>query len=355
MDVTAGDWAHSSNAGEVDITILICTRNRAPQLRNVLSSAAQMRVPEGLRWELVVVDNGSSDDTTDVSLSFADRLPIRVVREDVAGLSNARNRGVDEARGQYICWTDDDVLIDADWLSAYADAFARHPEAAVFGGRIIPVLEPPTPDWFARLADAWPLTTVLAKRNWDDAPVPLDFDSGLSPWGANFAVRTHEQRQVRYEPELGVSPHQKRLGEEAETIYRILKSGASGWSVPSAVVHHMIPPRRQSLSYVFEYFGSYGETVSFVEHAWPGRHHMATNSRELERIRRSPFMQSALIGLNAILFAATWMFGAKRRSLQFLMRSGFYVGVRKHTRLRTTRPLQSVPFEPASPSAARVS
>lgn len=308
-----------------DITVLICTRNRANQLKNVLTSAAAMRVPSGLRWEMVVVDNGSSDHTADVVQSFGDRLPVRVVREEAAGLSNARNRGVAEAQGRYICWTDDDVLIDEGWLAAYAEAFERHPEAAVFGGRITPVLESPTPAWFARLADEWPLTTLLAMRDFADV-IPLDFDDGVAPWGANFAVRAAEQRRVRYEPELGVSPHHRRVGEEAEVIHRILKSGATGWWVPGAVVRHIIPVQRQTLRYVYDYFRASGETIAFMERTWPGAHHQSANRRDLERLRGGRAILQAKAALNAAMFGACWLVGARRRSLHFLMRVGFYAG-----------------------------
>lgn len=309
----------------LDVTVVICTRNRASQLQNALASAAQMRIPDGLRWELVVVDNGSSDDTADVALSFADRLPVRVVREETAGLSNARNRGAAEARGRYICWTDDDVLIDSGWLAAYAAAFERHPEAAVFGGRINPVLEAPTPAWFARLANCWPLSTLLARRDFGEI-IPLDFEGGVAPWGANFAVRTAEQRRVRYEPSLGVSPNHRRVGEEAEVIYRILASGKRGWWTPDAVVNHIIPVKRQTLRYVYDYFGASGETVAYMEQTWPGDHHQSANHRDLARVRGGRARLYAKAMLNGALFGACWIIGAKRRSLQFLVQAGFYAG-----------------------------
>jgi len=310
----------------LDITVLICTRNRAGQLRNVLESAAGMDVPQGLRWELLLVDNGSSDNTAEVAMGFRPRLPIRVVREDSAGLSHARNRGVAEARGDYICWTDDDVLIDRAWLATYAAAFARHPEAAVFGGQIIPVLEEPTPRWFARFADQWPLTTLLAQRDYGDEAVPLSFQNAVVPWGANFAVRTAEQRTVSYEPGLGVSPLQKRVGEEAEAVFQMMKRGATGWWVPGARVRHIIPVKRQTWRYVYEYFLSYGETVAYMERAWPGAHHAAANRRDMARVNRS---LPSLYGRAAVcggLFAGAWLVGATRRALQFLMQMGVYVG-----------------------------
>jgi len=315
-----------TSAGRIDITVLICTRNRAAQLHNVLESAAAMDVPAGLRWELLVVDNGSSDDTAQVAMSFHPRLPIRVAREDTAGLSHARNRGVAEARGTYICWTDDDVLIDRRWLAAYAAAFARHPDAAIFGGEIVPVLEAPTPRWFARVADQWPLTTVLARRDHGDQPIPLSFEDAVVPWGANFAVRAAEQRTVGYEPDLGVSPLQHRVGEEAEAVFQMMKRGATGWWVPDARVRHIIPVKRQTWRYVYDFFLSCGETAAYMERAWPGAHHIAVNAREMTRVRFSLTGLWVRAFLFGILFLAARLIGSTRRALQFLTLVGFYVG-----------------------------
>lgn len=310
----------------VDITVIICTRNRALQLSGGLTSVANLRPPKELRWEVLVVDNGSSDNTAEVAASFEDRLPIRIVREEAAGLSHARNLGVAEAAGTYICWTDDDVLVDPNWLAAYAAAFARHPEAAVFGGEIIPVLQPPTPKWFSRLADQWPLTTLLAKRNYGDKAIPLDFDRGVIPWGANFAVRTAEQRRVLYEPALGVSPLQRRVGEEAEVMFQIMKAGAVGWWTPEAKVRHIIPVKRQTLRYVYEFYLSCGETAAYMERVWPGAHHMASSKREMDRVTGSVFSLYARAAVSGLLFAATWLLGATRRSLQFLTQTAIHIG-----------------------------
>lgn len=310
----------------VDISVLICTRNRAAQLGQVLESATRLRIPEGLRWELVVVDNGSSDNTGEVVQSFAARLPVRLVREDTPGLSNARNRGVAEVRGRYICWTDDDVVIDEGWLAAYLAAFRAHPEAVVFGGRITPVLQEPTPAWVRRLASDWPLTSVFARREWGDVPIPLDLDRGVVPWGANFAVRTREQRQVAYDPNLGVSPLQKRLGEEAEVIYQILNGGGSGWWTPDARVQHIIPARRQTVSHVFEFSAANGETVSYLESLKSGRHHKSANRREIQRTKGGAAWLNLMSALNSLLFKVLWLAGAKKRSLLFQMRAGFYAG-----------------------------
>lgn len=243
----------------------MCTRNRAEQLRRVLQTAAAMDRPDGLVWEFLLVDNGSTDLTRQVVAEFAEVMPIRHIFEPAAGLSNARNRGVDEARGDYICWTDDDVLIDRGWLAGYAAAFVRHPDDAYFGGPIELRLEgEKRPDWFEENREA--LGTLLAERELGDEEVALDPAQGLMPYGANYAVRTREQRAYRYDPLLGVSPAQRRLGEESAVLHAIAAAGGGGLWVPQARVTHIIPAHRQTLAYVVDYQKSAGETAAYIGH-----------------------------------------------------------------------------------------
>jgi glucosyl-dolichyl phosphate glucuronosyltransferase len=85
-----------------------------------------------------VIVHTSTDHTVDVIREYVGRLPVRWEFEPRPGKSNAQNRAIDFAKGDYILWTDDDVVVDAGWLTAYVGAFRRWPEAAVFGGRITP-------------------------------------------------------------------------------------------------------------------------------------------------------------------------------------------------------------------------
>lgn len=244
------------------ISVIICTRDRCDQLAEVLTSATKMIVPDDLCWEMVIVDNGSSDNTPDVIASFSNRLPIRRVFEPKPGLSNARNCGVSEARGSYICWTDDDVRLDPRWIASYANAFTSHPEAAVFCGPIEPVLLGSTPAWFS--ANRSQLGRLLAERDLGPVSIPIDGTDGLIPYGANFAVRAAEQRLYKFDPNLGVGPGQRRLGEETSVLREIFGKGATGWWVPSAGVRHLIPEARQTLDYVRQYERSSGETWAYL-------------------------------------------------------------------------------------------
>lgn len=305
--------------------MVICTRNRATQLGKVLDSAVQLRVPEGLLWEFVIVDNGSTDATGAVVQSYQDRLPLRLVREERAGLSNARNKAVDEAAGRYICWTDDDVVLDSEWLAAYWEAFKRYPDAAIFGGRIEPVLEAPITAWFAKLRQEWPVSILLAERDFGEESRPLNFPEGTIPFGANFAVRTAEQRNVSYEPGLGVSPNHRRIGEEAEVIFQLMNRGAIGWWVPRAKVCHMIPKQRQTWEYIYDFSAAHGETLAYLEQALPRGHHMSS-SRDLERVRCSLMELSARAAAYRALSRLARGFGANGRGAKFMAAAGLFAG-----------------------------
>jgi glycosyltransferase involved in cell wall biosynthesis len=243
-------------------TIAICTLNRAESLRRTLDSLAAMHVPADLSWEIVVVNNGCDDHTDEIITSFKERLPVRREWEPQRGISRARNRAVETAKGDYIVWTDDDVVVGPGWLAAYAAAFRRWPEAAVFGGPIVPRYETPVAEWL--MACEHMLDFTYAVRDLGDAPVRLSSKDGDYPFGANFAIRAAEQAGCRYDTNLGMAPGQERHGEETSVIRRILATGAIGYWVPDASVEHCITRRRQTTAYIVRYFAAHGETNAFV-------------------------------------------------------------------------------------------
>ncbi len=101
------------------ISVVICTWNRADELRTTLDSLTQLVIPPGCTWELIVVNNGCTDETNAVIAEFEARLPIRSLFEGELGLSRARNRRAAAAQGDLILFTDDDVTVEAGWLEAY--------------------------------------------------------------------------------------------------------------------------------------------------------------------------------------------------------------------------------------------
>jgi glycosyltransferase involved in cell wall biosynthesis len=244
------------------LTVGICTFNRAESLRRTLQSLAALEVPDYVNWEIVVVNNNCTDHTEDVLAAFSDRLPIRRELEPQSGLSWARNRAVHAAEGKYIVWIDDDVVVHPGWIVAYAQAFHQWPKAAVFAGPIVPRYVEPVPKWIVD-SEAVLGRTVFAGCDLGDSVIPLSADR--LPWGPNFAIRMVEQRANRYDTRLGHAPGRSRRGEEVDLMERIMRSGATGYWVPSAKVEHYSQPEHQTIDYVMRYFSTAGETVAFRE------------------------------------------------------------------------------------------
>lgn len=244
------------------VTIGICTFNRAESLRRTLDSLMAMQVPSDIAWEIVIVNNNSTDHTDNVISEYEGRLPARREFEPRAGKSNALNRAIDAAKGDYILWTDDDVLVDGGWLTAYVDAFRRWPEAAVFGGRIRPRYEAPATKWVMESEAV--LGGPYAIRDFGDHVYPLSAsDEDHFPYGANWAVRAVEQRAFRYDPQLGPVPNEIRNQEEVDVIHRLLESGATGYWIPGAMVEHCIGRDRQTIGYIAAFYESWGRTRAF--------------------------------------------------------------------------------------------
>jgi GT2 family glycosyltransferase len=159
-------------------------------------------------------------------------------------------------------WIDDDVLVDAGLLTAYAEAFRRWPEAAVFGGRIRPRYEAPVEKWVIESETV--LGGPYAIRDFGDHAQPLSADDeDHFPFGANWAIRAVEQRAFRYNPELGPVPNRIRNQEETDLMRRLLGSGATGYWIPGAMVEHYIGRDRQTVRYIADYYESWGETLAF--------------------------------------------------------------------------------------------
>ena len=245
------------------ITVAICTWNRQALLDQTLAQMHKLRIPEGVNWELLVVNNNCTDSTDEVIAKHSRFLPIRRILESLAGLSNARNAAVREATGDYLLWTDDDVLVDESWIEAYVSAFERWPEAAIFGGPIAPWFEGEPPQW---LLSVWPkVADAYAVR--DLGPSPIAVGAKTLPFGANYALSLPRQRHYIYDPRLGRKEKGMLGSEETDLIQAMLKNGLHGLWVPDARVSHFIPRSRQNCRYLRRYFQGRGLYLTRVAEA----------------------------------------------------------------------------------------
>jgi hypothetical protein len=154
---------------------------------------------------------------------------------------------VNEATGDLICWTDDDVLVDAEWLVAYCEAFAQWPKAAFFAGTIEPLYEIQPPVWVTENVHL--LSGVLAIQSLDPLVRPLKDQE--FPFGANMAIRIDAHRQRPFDSRLGPNGRQVTKGEETRLIEQLRGDGHYGVWVGPAKVRHWVPANRMTHRYLW--------------------------------------------------------------------------------------------------------
>ncbi|HWF85945.1 MAG TPA: glycosyltransferase, partial [Vicinamibacterales bacterium] len=140
------------------VSVVICTFNRADALRQALARLREQTASPDT-YEVIVVDNNSSDDTPAVIAQAAQLAPVRSVREPIQGLSFARNHGVRISRGEVVAFTDDDVCVAADWIETICRVAAERSDIAWFGGRVLPVWPAAPPAWLGPAF--WPPLALL--------------------------------------------------------------------------------------------------------------------------------------------------------------------------------------------------
>jgi glucosyl-dolichyl phosphate glucuronosyltransferase len=230
--------------GDPAVTVIVPTRNRSSHLHDCLGSLARQRSARS--FEVIVVDNGSSDDTPRVVARWCREDPrFRAAHEPRPGLSRAKNAGVEQARGELLLFTDDDAIVQDGWIDAYVDLFgSRDQEVAMAGGPVIPVPEDlgSWPHWFDR--------ACLPDLGLLDLGEQRSLEGFEYVWGGNLAIRASAfDRFGRWDESLGRRADERGTFEDAEYQDRLRQAGGKVWFCPRAVVHHRlargeINPRR---------------------------------------------------------------------------------------------------------------
>jgi glycosyltransferase involved in cell wall biosynthesis len=239
------------------VTVVLCTWNRSALLRQALSALTEIDAPVDASWDVVVVDNASTDHTQDVLRAFANRLPLTIAVERKPGLSNARNCGLDHARGDYVLWTDDDVLVDRRWLVEFVAGVRRHPDASVFGGRILPWFPVPPDAGLLRAFPALEQGFCAVDHQIPEGQLPADMRIN----GANMAFRTSVARALRFDPNFGPTHGSAVVGDERDLIDRCKAEGHNPIWLPRVEVRHYVAPERMTLAYLQRYYRDWATTV----------------------------------------------------------------------------------------------
>ena len=230
-------------------SVLICTYNRANLLAETLDSLARMHVSPRITWDVLVVDNNSTDGTAGVVRSrvAAFPVPLRYLHEPRQGKSYALNTGLQATRAEFIIFTDDDVRLSAGWLEAAVRPMIEDLTVQYTGGPVRPIWGAPRPAWLSdQRGDLWGAIATL-----DYGPAPFVFEERHRiPLGANMAVRRSLIDAIGgFHPALGRTGKSLLGQEQAEFFCRTREVGAFGRYVPEMELQHHVPASRLTRKY----------------------------------------------------------------------------------------------------------
>ena len=229
------------------VSIIVCTRNRAALLPRMFDQLCAQNYPQEA-FEIIIVDNCSTDGTPEVVQSFIRELdcPLRYVREDRSGVTFARNRGAKEARYTYLAYLDDDCSVGENWLVQLVSGFMLGEQVAVVAGRVdIAYDEQEIPPWLGPVSKRW-----LAEFNFP-ASQPILLDNPTYVCEGNMAISKEAWGSV--DGFLGMDQFSSPHVASQEIVYlleKIKRRGGKVAFVPEAIADHhtVIPTRKQLLT-----------------------------------------------------------------------------------------------------------
>jgi glucosyl-dolichyl phosphate glucuronosyltransferase len=315
----------------MDATVLICTYNRVTLLGETLDSLARCGAP-GLRWDVLVVDNNSTDSTREMVTSRVARFPVplRYLFEPRQGKSHALNTGLATTDATVVAFTDDDVRVDENWLDAACRPLLGDDAIDYTGGPVLPIWEQPCPPWLDRhRADLWGTIAIL-----DYGRERFIFEERRRvPLGANMAVRRALIDRIGgFDPDLGRRGNSLLGQEQAEFFCRSREVGARGLYVPDMALQHHVPARRLTRRYFREWWYWKGVSKARLEQ----RHPVTEMGVDLSHMRRLFGVPRFMVGsairdvIGWVVALLTWnRVERARHEMMLCYFAGYFVGTRE--------------------------
>src|SRR5687767_29625 len=240
--MTAAGEAHGDCCA---VSVVLSTYNRADRL--ALALEALLSQTGGVSYEIIVVDNNSSDHTAVVVAGMAagSRSRVRYAFEPRQGLSHGRNTGIALARAPIVAFTDDDVRVASDWIGQLKHTFDAHPEIDYVGGQILPHWLAPPPAWLTQAHWA-----PLALQDYGDKPLVSGRERAVCLVGANLAFRRRVFDLVGlFTPALGRVKDGIGSTEDHDMQLRAWRAGMRGLYVPGLRAVADVTPDRLTKHY----------------------------------------------------------------------------------------------------------
>ena len=229
------------------LSLIVCTYNRDKFIYRSLQKIAENGFPV-FDYEILLINNNCTDDTERLCQQFKVNYPqvqFRYFIETNQGLSFARNRGISEAKGDWLIFLDDDAILCPGYLANLTDYLLTYSDAGAFGGKITPVFESgESPAWLCRWTYSWVSALDMGRE------VSL-FEGKRYPIGANMGIsRTVIDKCGLFNTALGRSKKNLMGGEEKDIFNRIRSASFPIYYFPNAAVEHVIPPHRTTPDFI---------------------------------------------------------------------------------------------------------
>jgi GT2 family glycosyltransferase len=213
----------------MDLSVVIATYNRSESLAATLRSLAGSRVTAGSLWEVIIVDNNSTDQTMAVVECFIEsgQQNVRYLFEPQQGKSVALTTGIRKARGRIIAMTDDDCIVDSQWIASILQEYASDPALAAIGGRV---------ELYSRMDE--PMTVRVSKQRRVISLAPFE-PSSPPIIGCNMAFKREIFDAIGYfDPNLGPGSNHQLVAEDVDFLYRVCKKAFKLVYSPDVLVYH---------------------------------------------------------------------------------------------------------------------
>jgi len=240
------------------LSVILASHNGAGTLPLMLAALRDLRLPEG-GVEFIAVDNASTDGTHALLEGARGALPLTVLSEPRQGKSFALNRALDAACGDFVVFTDDDILPEPQWLEAFMQAAERFPEADLFAGQVRHHWQKPPPAWLRRLAEeghSYAGTPI----DQEEGPVPATFFKG-----ANVMVRRAVVAVARFSERASLNfagTAASAGGEDTAFVQAALARGHQARYVEGACVRHIVRPAQVGLAPVLQRYLRIGRSMT---------------------------------------------------------------------------------------------
>ncbi|HEX2797037.1 MAG TPA: glycosyltransferase [Immundisolibacter sp.] len=284
----------------VSISVVLACHNSTQRLPQTLAHLAALQAPAGMAWEVLVVDNASTDDTAQVAVQLwaaaGAPVPLRVVAEPRPGVMYARWTGIRAAHHAIVSFVDDDNWVDPNWLFVVDEVFSTQPRVAAVGCCSTPVFETAEPPWFAAVQEMYACGPQAPAAG----PVPDSrghlFSAGLS---LRRAALIGLEADGFVPKNVGRTGASLASGEDTEMCHALAAAGWTLWYEPRLRMRHYMPAARLTLAYARRLSFELGRAATRLE---PTRPRSGWRRHAARLIRLRP--------VAALWYASSWAFRA---------------------------------------------